>query len=362
MLSRILFLQVSTIIIGYLTVLYIHWTPSNSVRFRYASYGIWFIISMYLSSIAGAYRVLVFVALQILCVIGFIYEVLLIMDSHELNDRHLTFSQAARFALTNDLLPSPQEDKSTSSENEDRTNDSIPENESIDTPIRPREEAGSSGSVDRASIKETHSAPRLSVKSMSLDTDGLSPIRKSARNVSARATLRDRYLLGKIRAELRTSLDMQDNEEVDTGKYMYGALYACASMLLWKHRWIAHVLVIPLVYYAVKRLGSYFGFWEMILGYCDSTIRILKSWCMERHQALVPSNIRGLYKVSIIVDEKLRNIVKGSINAVATTSVILGLIVFTTCASIFITIQVCDINIACSFIILYTVLLNSYIS
>lgn len=295
---------------------------------------------MYLSSIAGDYRVLVFVALQVLCVIGFIYEVLLIIDSHELNDRHLTFSQAARFALTNDLLSSPQEDKSASSESEEQTNDSIPENESVDTPIRLREEAGSSASVDRATMKKTHSAPKLGVKSMSLDTDaGLSSSRKSARNIIARATLRDRYLLGKIRAELRTSLDMQDNE-VDTDKYMYGALYACASMLLWKHRWIAHILVIPLVYYAVKQLGSYFGFWETILRYCDSMIRMLKSWCMERHQALIPSNIRGLYKVSIIVDEKLRNILKNSINAVATTSVILGLIVFTTCASIFITIQV----------------------
>lgn len=303
---------------------------------------------MYLSSIAGAYRVLVFVALQILCAVGFIYEVLLIMDSHEQNDKHLTFSQAARFALTNDLLPTLREDKSVSPESKERANDSIPENESIDTPIRSREEAGSSGFVGRANMKEIHSAPRLSVKSMSLDTDaGLSPASKSARNVT-RATLRDRYLLGKIRAELRTSLDMQD-DEVDTDKYMYGALYACASMLLWKHRWIAHILVIPLVYYAVKQLGSYFGFWEMILGYCDSTIRMLKLWCMERHQALVPSNIRGLYKVSIIVDEKLRNILKSSINAVATTSVILGLIVFTTCASIFITIQVCnEHSLACS--------------
>ncbi|XP_077264780.1 transmembrane protein 245 isoform X1 [Temnothorax americanus] len=333
---------VSTILIGYLTILYIYWTPSNSIRFRYSSFVIWFIISMYLSSIAGAYRVLVFTALQILSAIGFIYELILIMDSHELNGRHLTFSQAVRFALTNDLLPSSQEDKSSSSQGDDRANDCIPEGESVDTSIRSREETGRSASADVASIERIRSTPRLSVKSMSLDTDaGLSSTCKPARNIHSitRATLRDRYLLGKIRAELRTSLDMQD-DEVDTDKYMYGALYACAGMLFWKHRWIAHILVIPLVYYIVKQLGSYFGFWERILGYCDSTIRTLKSWSMERHQALIPSNIRGLYKVSIIVDEKLRNVLKGSVNAVATTSVIFGLIVFTTCASIFITIQI----------------------
>ncbi|KYM90363.1 Transmembrane protein C9orf5 [Atta colombica] len=219
---------VSTILVGYFVILYIYWTPSNSAHFRYMSFMIWFIISMYLSSIAGSYQVLVFTALQILCIIGFIYEAILVMDAHELN--------------------------------------------------------------------------------------GIERIRSTSRH-------------------------MQD-DEVDTDKYMYGALYACAGMLLWKHRWIAHILVIPLVYYIVKQLGSYFGFWNMILGHCNSMIEILKSWCMDRHQALIPSNIRGLYKISVIVDEKLRNILKNSVNAVATTSVILGLIVFVTCASIFIMIQI----------------------
>jgi len=306
------------------------------------SFVMWFIISMYLSSMAGAYRVLVFTALQILCAIGFIYEVIVLMDSQELNGRHLTFSQTACFALTNNLLPSLQENKSASSEDNKQENDCIPEDESIDTPIRSREER--SASANAASIREIHSAPRLGIKSMSLDTDaGLSSARKPTYNMySVIRAKRDRYLLSKIwKTELRTSLDIQDNE-VDTDKYMYGALYACAGMLLWKHRWITHILVIPLIYYIIKQLGNYFGFWEVILGYCDSTMQTFKLWCMERHQALVPSNIRGLYKVSIIVDEKLRNVLKGSVNAVATTSVILGLIIFTTCTSIFITIQVCD--------------------
>lgn len=288
---------------------------------------------------AGAYRVLIFTALQILCAIGFIHEVVLIMESQELNGRHLTFSEAARFALTNNLLPSLQEEISSSSKSDEmQMNDSIPEEES--TPLRSGEETrrrpASSGTERIPSVS------KFGVKSMSLDADvGLSPARKprSSCNVHSVTTLRDRYLLSKIKAELRMSLDMQD-DEVDTDKYMYGAMYACVGMLLWKHRWICHILVIPLVYYIVKQLGGYFGFWETISRHCDSTIQGIRSWCLERHQALVPSNIRGLYKVSIIVDEKLRNALKASVNAVATTSVILGLIIFTTCASIFITIQV----------------------
>ncbi|KAL6267048.1 hypothetical protein P5V15_000124 [Pogonomyrmex californicus] len=318
--------MVFTVLIGYLIVLYVYWRPSNSSQFRYISFVIWFIITMYLSSMAGAYQVLVFATLQILCVIGFIYEIILIMESHELNGTHLTFSEAARFALTNNLLPSSQGNKLVSSESDEQINESISKDESMDTPIHSREETGRSASA--TNIRRIHSAPKFGIKSMSLDTEGLSPTAK-----------RDRYLLSKIRAELRMSLDIQD-DKVDTDKYMYGALYACAGMLLWKHRWIAHVLIIPLAYYIVKQLGIYFGFWKIIRGYYDSMIQAFTSWCMERHQALVPSNIRGLYKVSIIIDEKLRNVLKNSINAVATTAVIFGLIIFTTCASIFITVQI----------------------
>ncbi|KMQ90197.1 transmembrane protein c9orf5 [Lasius niger] len=321
---------VSTILVGYLMILYIYWMPSNSSHFCYMSFVMWHIVTMYVSSMAGAYRVWVFATLQILCAIGFIYEVVLIMESQELNGRHLTFSEAARFALTNNLLPSPQEEISAPSESDKtRTNDRIPEEESTsDTSLR-------SGEETRRPVSGIE-------RSMSLDADaGLSFPRKprSSCNVHSVTTLRDRYLLSKIKAELRMSLDIQD-DEVDTDKYMYGALYACVGMLLWKHRWISHILVIPLVYYVVKQLGGYFGFWKTIRRRCDSTIQAAKSWCLERHQALIPSNIRGLYKVSIIVDEKLRNVLKASVNAVATTSVILGLIIFTTCASIFITIQV----------------------
>ncbi|XP_012227122.1 transmembrane protein 245 isoform X2 [Linepithema humile] len=328
---------VFTIIIGYLMILYVHWTPSNSVRFRYTSFVIWFIITMYLSNIAGAYRVFVFTGLQILCVAGFIYEVILIMESQELNGRHLTFSEAACFALTNNLLLSPQEDKLAPLESDNKR---ISEEESADVSVC-AEEAKKSASNESATRIEKNPRFRDSgLKSMSLDTDmATHKLYRCNVRSATRATLRERYLLSKIKAEIGMSLDEPD-DQVDTDKYMYGALYACIGMLLWKHWWIMHILVIPLAYYIVKQLGTYFGFWKTIRKHCDSVIQAVKSWCLERHQALVPSNVRGLYKISIIVDEKLRDVLKGSVDAVATTAVILGLIVFTTCASIFITIQI----------------------
>lgn len=302
---------------------------------------------MYLSNGAGAYRVHIFTVLQIFYAIGFVYEILSIMESQVLdNDKHLTFSEAARLALINNLSGNLQEDKVAALKNDKHTND-IPEEENTDSTTSSREEAKVLETIDTSRKESVTSATaKLGLKSMSLDTDvaGLSSTGRLARKLwpgynTYSASPRDRYLLSRLKAEFRVSMDIQD-DKVDTDKYMYAALYACIGMLLWKHLWIAHILVIPVAYYIVKQLGGYFGFWDTIRRHCDAMARVAESWCLERHQALLPSNIRGLYKILVIMDGKMRDALKGSIDAVATIAVILGLIVFTTCASIFITLQV----------------------
>lgn len=322
----------------------------NSVRFCYTSFVMWLIISMYLSNAADAYRVYVFTALQVLCIVGFIYEVHLIQtESKGLNDdkQHLTYLKAARLALINTLSASPQEDRVSPSKRDEHAND-IPEEENADHVVSSEGEPRRAGSVE-ASAKETAEAStketvtpamtKLGLKSMSLDTNaGELPSDRLARKLwSGSMYLSSPRLWSKLKTE--PSMDIQD-DKANTDKYMYGALYACIGMLIWKHMWIVQLLVLPVLYYIVKQLGRYFGFWDTIRTYYDTTARVVKSWCSERHQALLPSNIRGLCKILVMVDDYVRNVLKCSVDAVATCAVISGLIVFTVCASIFITLQV----------------------
>mgnify|MGYP005983690431 FL=1 len=71
----------------------------------------------------------------------------------------------------------------------------------------------------------------------------------------------------------------------------------------------------------------------------------INDWCNERHDALVPVPIRGLYRVVHKINTFLKTSVKESIDTVASCVVILGLIIFLTCASIFIAVQVCALCI-----------------
>ncbi|KAK2580315.1 hypothetical protein KPH14_012552 [Odynerus spinipes] len=325
--------MITSLCIGYLTVLYISWTPVNSKHFRYTSFVLWFIISLYLSNILGAYQVIIFLILQVLYFIGFIYEVLLLMEAQETEDQQIKLTDAICFVLTNNTLPKIED----SSEIEKKK-------------IESTEEIINKATIENAPtvMKSSTPAEKVTPKSVSMFSNtGMSYAKstpqesKSAYSISStsRSALQDRYFLKRLKTELRMSLDRED-DKVDTAKYMYGALYACIGMLLWKHKWIIQLLMIPIAYYFAKQLGSYFGLWKLVYKQYKYIVEILRNWCEERNQALVPANVRGLYKVAMIADQKLQKVLKGSIDAVTTTAVIVGVIVFTICTSIFITIQV----------------------
>lgn len=320
-------MKVIAIVSGYLSVLYLHWTPANSKRFRHASFFVWFVVSLYLSNLIGAYQVLVFVVLQLLHLVGFIYEVILILEHQALEGRRTTFVDAARFAFANNLM-----DQKSESNSSDSSEDNVETSET---------------NVEGESRVSSH-PPKLSAKSMSLDSDmGVKSqgdnLAKSDTSTSAtniRSIAQERNFLKKLKIDFRSmSLDIED-ERVNTDNHMYGALYACVGMLLWKHKWMIQLLSLPIAYYLIKQIGSSCGFWMFIRRRYDLVSENLKEWCRQRQQALVPANVRGLYKIGVIVNNQATQTLKGSVDAVATTAVILVLLIFTTCTSIFITIQV----------------------
>jgi hypothetical protein len=256
-----------------------------------------------------------------------------------MNGKKTSFMNVVKFALNNvdvstshtTKMPTLLEDESLIAEEEEENEGFVMKNSEVkdakDLPAKPfLKTIGRSYSMDPNVGKPSYEHPTRRVRSTS--------------NISSdKISISDRYFLKKLRAELRMSLDLEDNR-VDTDKYMYGAMYACIGMILWKHKWIAIILIIPIAYYYMKQFSSYFIIGNTIFGQCHKITQRINSWCRERHQALIPVNIRGLFKVIIIVDRKMSQILRESVDSVVTTAVILGLIIFVICTSIFITIQV----------------------
>lgn len=328
------------IAIGYITALFIVWTPLNAVYFNYISLGIWLIFSLYISNTLGMYQVPLFCILQILCLAGFAYQIILIMEETETACKPITFTEAVHLALTgNEKIITITK---TPEEVEEEENIFV---EQLTTP-----------NITADEIKEPLPEPigkvlslKILRKAVSLDAGRAdepdlsgSPthIRRSSSYPNSQInSLRQRYFLRKLRTDFRMSLDNPD-DKVDTGKYMYGAVYACTGMLLWKHKWILTILILPICWYVVKQMAKYFGFWNIINNRVSTVLEYFNVWYDERKNALVPAHVIGLYKIYLIIDKKMRDILKASVDTVATIVVILAVLIFACCASIFIMIQV----------------------
>lgn len=325
------------VLIGYLSILYLHWRPENSLYFHFSSYAIWLLISFYFSNLLGTYPVIIFCSLQLLFVTGFIYEVLTVIEKEELEGNCLSFMETALNLLRNDSRTFCSESIPLSTDEDDIFDDS---SVTIRKPMDSIGEKASSTPVEKFTPKLKDTTKALTIDS---GRSLLMRARKSRSTGNVTPTIKfslpERHFLSKLKADLRMSLDIED-DRVDTDKYMKGTIYACAGMLLWKHKWIISLLIIPVGYYIIKLLGNFFGIWTKIQKRIQGIVDHFSDWCGERLDALLPIYIRGLYKVCIIVDQKLTTILRGSVDSVATIAVILGLLIFTTCVTIFVTMQI----------------------
>ncbi|KAJ8674106.1 hypothetical protein QAD02_005368 [Eretmocerus hayati] len=326
----------TTFVIGYFFLLHWFWTPCNKNYFRYYSLCIWALISMCFANTLGSYPLIIFCILQIFYLIGFIYETVLALDDHETEHKSTSVMDLMRHAFN----------KTDNSKCEPKKMPVLMEDESVAT-----DEVEASAKwtprVDKSGGQSSKPFLKVTGRSLSMDFHSDKTINshltrkvKSSGNVSNnKISLADRYFLSKLRSELRMTLDFE-SEDTDSDKYMYIAMYACIGMILWKHKWIIMILMIPIAYYYLKRLSSYFGIGTMISSRVENVVRMINPWFQERHEALIPIPIRGLYRVSLIVDWKVTQILKSSVDTVATMAVIFALILFVISASIFITVQI----------------------
>ena len=78
---------------------------------------------------------------------------------------------------------------------------------------------------------------------------------ESPRNVGSRATLD--FLSALHRRKVRQQCSTGDiySQPLDSDKYLYGVLYGCVIMLLYKYSWFLQLCPIPIFIYVVKHTG-----------------------------------------------------------------------------------------------------------
>jgi hypothetical protein len=112
------------------------------------------------------------------------------------------------------------------------------------------------------------------IRGSSIDTQMSEPaaLRPSCqRRISEPSTLESPKNTGsRVSVDLLTALQQQEtrrqqstdtayNQPMGSDKYLYGVLYGCVLMLLYKHRWFLQLCPVPIFVYIVKHAGMRFG-------------------------------------------------------------------------------------------------------
>lgn len=78
---------------------------------------------------------------------------------------------------------------------------------------------------------------------------------ESPKNVGSRAALELLAALRQQKVRQQCSTGDIYSQPMDSDKYLYGVLYGCVIMLLYKHNWFLQLCPIPIFIYVVKRTG-----------------------------------------------------------------------------------------------------------
>ncbi|XP_028399492.1 transmembrane protein 245-like [Dendronephthya gigantea] len=250
-----------SIVVCYVTIVVFFWTPSYTPMITIMAYPVWSVLVLHLASIAGDFRVPLFLFLFILCIVGVSAEFIkkykrkgpeLKRDGSKLLR---SLSMAAAVALNDQ----------TGAESED---DSMEENsKSGEKTEKPQEQHVQS--VDGEMKKKER--PRL-VKRKPVTSDNTS---EKPRNMKA------------------------------SNIFFLALFWAIGLVCIIKNVWILELLTIPFVIYLIKALLSWIGTNSVVHEQLDNARSKLKLWAKERKDVLAPAPVRGIMRTVLLGDKKM---------------------------------------------------------
>uniref|UniRef100_A0AAR5Q941 Transmembrane protein 245 n=1 Tax=Dendroctonus ponderosae TaxID=77166 RepID=A0AAR5Q941_DENPD len=361
---------VSVIILCYLPLVVLFWSPENNVHFHYASTAVWLWGSCGLSSIFPSFQMPIFIGLQIVFFGGFISEVYEAYCSMNAAGHNISFTELLSRAFHDKPIELDISDEHELEEDEangkefsspivsfskvlDSGDNSTPKhNEAKEVATKSDDPwALELFNESKQSAKVESPEPRTGVL---ITNHGIhlvqAPDAKKPRPKIQRSLSQPQFNPGRFRTlnllsiprkiNLRNSNQNFKSTGYESTFYLYSVMWCCLVMLFWKNIILLPLLPLPILYYLIKHTGTYLGLWSYLFDKCFSLFDRASHFCMERHDALVPVPIRGLYKFMHKINATVKSSIKGSIDTVASCVVISGLIVFLICASIFTALQI----------------------